>query len=172
MKNPPPRQPVDRFLKPGEFHFSQRDTRIRTLLGSCVAITLWHPQLLIGGMCHYLLPTSAGPGQRAGELDGRYADQAVRLFMRELARTGTRPEQYQVKLFGGGNQFPQLTQGATGGKVPERNIEAGQRLLADQGFRIEAQHIGGIGHRTLVFELWSGDVWLKHVTATNPGDSV
>lgn len=170
MKNPPPRQPVDIFLKPGEFHFGHRDTRIRTLLGSCVAITLWHPQLLIGGMCHYLLP-NPGAGRSLDKLDGRYADQAVQLFMRELTRTGTRPEQYQVKLFGGGNQFPLLAQGATGGKVPERNIEAGLRLLVDHGFRIEAQHVGSTGHRTLVLELWSGDVWLKHVTTTHPGDN-
>ena len=172
MKNPvsrqPPARPVEIFLNPGEFHFGHRDTRIRTLLGSCVAITLWHPQLLIGGMCHYLLP-SAGPGSSSAELDGRYADQAMLRFMRELARSGTRPEQYQVKLFGGGNQFPQLIQGAGGGKVPERNIEAGQRLLADYGFRLEAQHVGGTGHRTLLLELWSGHVWLRHVAGTASG---
>lgn len=174
MKNPTPRQPPawqhDIFLNPGEFHFGQRDTRIRTLLGSCVAITLWHPQLQIGGMCHYLLP-SAGTDRNTGELDGRYADQAMRLFMRELARTSTQPQQYQVKLFGGGSQFPRLMQSTAADGVPARNIEAGLRLLADHGFTIEAQHVGGTGHRTLVFELWCGHVWLRHVTGTTTGSS-
>ena len=44
------------FLQPGEFHFGHARTRIKTILGSCVAITMWHPILRIGGMCHYLLP--------------------------------------------------------------------------------------------------------------------
>ena len=45
------------FLQPGEFYFGEGKTRIRTLLGSCVAITLWHPRLHIGGMSHYMLPS-------------------------------------------------------------------------------------------------------------------
>jgi Chemotaxis protein; stimulates methylation of MCP proteins len=44
------------FLQPGDWYFGDRDTRIRTLLGSCIAITIWHPRLLVGGMCHFLLP--------------------------------------------------------------------------------------------------------------------
>jgi len=33
------------FLHQGEVYFGDRDTRIRTVLGSCVAITMWHPEL-------------------------------------------------------------------------------------------------------------------------------
>src|SRR5439155_18563598 len=40
------------FLQPGEWYFGDADTRIRTLLGSCVAITMWHPRRCLGGMCH------------------------------------------------------------------------------------------------------------------------
>ncbi len=36
-------------LKAGEFHFGGGPTRISTLLGSCVSITLWHPRKRIGG---------------------------------------------------------------------------------------------------------------------------
>ncbi len=43
-------------LRPGDFHFGGGHTRISTLLGSCVSITLWHPRRLIGGMCHYMMP--------------------------------------------------------------------------------------------------------------------
>jgi chemotaxis protein CheD len=34
---------------------------IRTVLGSCVSITLWHPVKRVGGMCHFLLPTRGVP---------------------------------------------------------------------------------------------------------------
>ena len=65
------------FLQPGGFYFGGGRTRISTLLGSCISITLWHPARRIGGMCHFMLPTR---GQPAGApLDGRYADEALAL---------------------------------------------------------------------------------------------
>ena len=54
MRKPP--HVIEIFLQPGDFYFGDKDTRIRTILGSCVSITLWHPTRLIGGMCHFLLP--------------------------------------------------------------------------------------------------------------------
>ncbi len=66
------------FLHPGEFHFADGETHIHTLLGSCVAITLWHPYLRIGGMCHFVLPER--PDKYNGKnLDGRYAEDAIQL---------------------------------------------------------------------------------------------
>ena len=53
-----PHDYMEYFLHPGEFQFTDDpDTRFRTLLGSCVAMTLYHPKRRIGGMSHYLLPT-------------------------------------------------------------------------------------------------------------------
>lgn len=37
-------------LAPGDVVFETRPVRLRTLLGSCVAITFWHPHRRIGGM--------------------------------------------------------------------------------------------------------------------------
>lgn len=149
------------FLQPGEFFFSDRDTRIRTILGSCVAVVLWHPRFLIGGMCHYMLP-GGRKSKRGEELDGKYADDAMLLFMQELGKTGTKPKDYIVKMFGGGNQFPGKTHAAAM-SVPDRNVEVGHELLAHHGFALKAEHLGGNGHRNVVFDVWTGDVWMKHV---------
>src|SRR5262245_20243998 len=69
-----PADVLEIFLQAGEFYFGGEKTRIRTLLGSCVAITVWHPKLRIGGMSHYMLPRSeerrvgkeCGSGEAAG----------------------------------------------------------------------------------------------------------
>lgn len=145
------------FLRPGEFHFGGGHTRIRTLLGSCVSITLWHPLRHIGGMCHYMLPSR--PSRPADALDGRYADEAMALFDREIRRSGTRASEYQAKIFGGGNMFPNRAAGA-GLEIGQRNIEMAHSLLAERKIPIVAEHLGGDGHRKLVFDLWSGDAWL------------
>lgn len=52
---------LDIFLQPGEWYFGEGNTRVRTTLGSCVAIVLWHPVRRIGGMCHYMLPSRGRP---------------------------------------------------------------------------------------------------------------
>lgn len=154
------RQVIDIFLAPGEFFFGDQDTRIRTVLGSCVALTLWHPARLIGGMCHYMLPSRGL--KRGSELDGRYGDEAVQLFLNEVKRYRSHPSEYEVKLFGGGNMFPHAHRHG-GLDVGGRNIELGLQMLQQHRFRLKARHMAGAGHRNVVFEVWSGDVWLKHV---------
>lgn len=153
------RQVIDIFLRPGELYFGDQDTRIRTILGSCVAITLWNPQRRIGGMCHFMLP-SRGASHGAA-LDGRYGDEAIHLLLREIRRTRSAPGEYEAKVFGGGNMFPNMRhQGAL--HVGRRNIETSLRWQQHHKFRIKARHLAGHGHRNILFDLWSGDVWVKH----------
>lgn len=152
---------TDIFLQPGECYFGDQETRIRTILGSCVAITLWHPRLRVGGMCHYLLPKCQGP--HCGKtLDGRYAHDAIKLLVNELQKTGCKPRDFEAKIFGGGNQFPNII-GHSPSDVSTKNIDSGRSLLKQHGFNIKAEHLGGTGHRSLIFDLRSGEVWLKHV---------
>lgn len=149
------------FLQPGEFYFGEEKTRIRTLLGSCVAIALWHPRLKLGGMCHYMLPQRS---QRMKDqaLDGRYADEVMLMFHRELQRTRTRPGEYEVKIFGGGHMFAQAHKSRRHVDISDRNVEVGRQLIVQHGFRIAAEDLGGEGHRNVILDLWSGDVWVKH----------
>lgn len=144
------------FLQPGEFYFGGAATRIRTLLGSCVAITLWHPSRMIGGMCHYMLPCRQKPG---GPLDGKYADEAMALFLRETAHHHTRPEEYQVKLFGGGTMFPGYSEETS---VAHSNINAARMLVTQHHLRLSAEDLGRNGHRDVIFDISSGDVWVRH----------
>lgn len=161
---------IDIFLQPGEFYFGDKETRIRTLLGSCVAITIWHPRLRIGGMCHYLLPMCHSKNSQS-EPDGRYADDAMALFMLELKKTGSWPTDYEVKMFGGGDQFPaQFKSGPI--SVPDKNINFGLSLLKQHGFTVKAKHLGGTGYRNVIFDVWSGHVWVKHVTNPEKGAKV
>lgn len=144
------------ILRPGDFHFGGGHTRISTLLGSCISITLWHPRKRIGGMCHYMMTARNRPPDAA--LDGRYAGEAYELFLRHVKAAGTRPSEYQAKLFGGANMFT----GSAGGRmeIGARNIDYGRQLLAADHVALIAEHVAGSGRRKLHFDLWSGDVWL------------
>lgn len=144
-------------LFPGDFCFESGHVRLRTLLGSCVAITVWHPARQHGGMCHFMFP---GAGAHAS--DSRYARDAMAMFCRALKDEGTRPQDYQVKLFGGGMTpvpcheavRPSLSAGC-------RNVAEARSMLRERGFHIYAEDVGGAGYRKVLFDLWSGDTWLK-----------
>jgi chemotaxis protein CheD len=155
-------RPLDLILEPGQFYFGGAHLRIGTLLGSCVAVTMWHPQIRIGGMCHYLLPTRGGQPVLDDEpLDGRYGDEALAMFMREIDQVGTSPSDYQAKLFGGGNQFASA-HARHPIDVPTRNVDAGLRMLTGYGLHVVAKHVGGSGPRQVVLDLATGHVWVRH----------
>ena len=157
-----PAHVIEIFLQPGDFYFGDANTRIRTILGSCVAGTMWHPTRLIGGMCHYMLPSRAGAA--ADSLDGRYADEALQMFLHEIRAAKTRPDEYRIKLFGAGNMFPGVKNKGThksGPNVPDKNRAIAYTLVEKHGFKIDAEDMGGDGHREVIFDIWSGDDWVK-----------
>lgn len=158
-------------LNPGEFCFTDSAVVIYTLLGSCVSITLWHPKHKIGGMCHYMLP---GRGRRGAdgstELDGRYADEALHMFRYEVDRRGTKPWEYEVNMFGGGNQFPNIASSAPL-RVSQDNVVVGLRLIKEHGFTLRSRHLGGVGYRRLSFDVSTGAVRLSFGNGASAGTS-
>ena len=158
---------ADVFLHPGDYHFGDDGTRIHTVLGSCVSITAWHSARRIGGMCHYMLP-GRRPGC-PGPPDPRYADGAIELFLRDVRRANTTPSQYEVKMFGGGEQFPELSNSAPL-EVARHNIAAGMALLERHGFVLTVCDLGGTGARRLIFDISTGDVWLRALDRSRGGD--
>lgn len=149
--------PSEVFLHPGDFHFCHAPGRIGTLLGSCVSVTVWHPQHHSGGMCHILLPGRQRPP--GSPPDGHYADEAIERFILELRLRNLAPSACQVKLFGGSKMFSGA--GAAGMNIGKRNIEATRQALNTHGFHVMTEHVGGTARRRLFFDLSSGHVWLS-----------
>ena len=160
----------DVFLQPGEMHFGGANTRIRTLLGSCVALSVWHPIKRLGGLSHCLLPSSGRPGAQV-DFDGHYVDEAVPWLMREITRRGTRPEDYEIKLFGGGNMF-RRTGAENYSDIGGKNVEMTELLLKRLGLSIRVRDVGGQVSRTLIFEVATGYVWVRRgaVESVTPND--
>ena len=163
----PGKSQIDIFLLPGEYFAGGSQYRIRTLLGSCVSITLWHPQARVGAMSHYLLAQhggKAGQGQR--QLSARYGEDALCLMQAELHRMGVPPRECEAKVFGGGDMFPHL---GKKNSVGRKNGNAAHALLVEQGIAVVSQSLYGSGHRQIIFNVSSGYVWSRQV---NPEDIV
>lgn len=164
-----PEHLLEIFLQPGDFFWGDESTRIRTILGSCISICMWHPQKKIGGMCHFMLPSRGinSTVKSGNALDGRYAEEAWKLFEKEIFRAKTKPTEYQVKLFGGANMFPNISAERTQKDkirrldMGERNIEITRLIVKTNRLNVVSESLGGNNSRRIHFDLWSGNVWLK-----------
>lgn len=151
----------DVFLSPGDVYFGTRKTRISTVLGSCVSLTVWHPLLHMGGMCHFMLPERMG-GSSSARQDGRYASEAVALLFADMRKVNRDPGEFHVRLFGGANMFPDIYYDAESESIGARNVRAGRHLIAHYGMRSVSEDVAGSAHRHIVFDVWSGEVSLCH----------
>jgi chemotaxis protein CheD len=144
-------------LMPGQMHFGPHAATLRTLLGSCLSVTLWHPERRLGGMCHFLLPTRTRAPQEP--MDGRYGDEALETMVKLLRATGTDPKDYQAHLYGGADTMPEGS--ALKFNVGERNIEQGFNLVDRYGFQIQGVDVGEDVPRTVVLTLATGEVDMR-----------
>lgn len=151
------------ILHAGDYCFDEAGTHVHTLLGSCVSITLWHPKLKVGGMCHYALPYH--PDDVNNELNPRFADDCMQLFNRSVRRYGTVIADYQVKIFGGGNMYEKQSKDDINDverlPVGDKNVIAAYELLQKEGAQILVAHVGEFGYRRVIFDISSGDVWVR-----------
>jgi chemotaxis protein CheD len=148
------------FLQPGEYYVGDASHRIRTILGSCVSITLWHRQKLVGAMSHFLLATRATA--HSGDFDARYGDEALELMLRELAVLGVAAGECEAKLFGGGNMFPEHPRSKET-SIGLANGEAAREFLRLRGIRVTSESLYGVGHRQVIFDIGTGHVWSRQV---------
>jgi chemotaxis protein CheD len=149
------------FLHPGDFVFAEPGTHVHTLLGSCIAICLWHPVLHIGGMCHFVLPSRPKNELKPAEPDGRYGEEAMEMFDMAIKLHQTKYSDYQAKIFGGANMFAKKLNPSEE-LIGEKNATKAMQLLMERKVDINVVHVGEQGHRRIVLDVSTGDVWVKY----------
>lgn len=136
-------------LHPGDVACGERDDRLETLLGSCVAIILTDPRRTIGAMCHVVYSMSAPHG---GRHDARYGDIALRTMQGMLRGRGIEPRLCQAWVFGGGNMFPH----SSAPDVGSRNIDWALGALERDGMEVLLVDVGGAQYRRLAWTIGPG----------------
>lgn len=144
------------FLKPGEVVVAHEPALVSSVLGSCVAITLFSPSLRIGAICHAMLPDSGGRDD-----DLRYVDNAVRYIYRKMRERGA--TDLVVKLFGGAQVLDVGSYDSARTTVGEQNVLRSEEMLAALGLVIAARDTGGLQGRKLYFCTRDGAVYLHRM---------
>lgn len=152
------------FLHTGDAYIGVRPTIVSTVLGSCVAISMFSPRKRQGVICHAFLPSRSeikDVNEPSIQIC-RYVDTAVDHLLKSMRRLGVRKNELQVKLFGGssGLTSSQVRPSSALG-IGSRNIEAALVNLEAKGLKPLSMDVGGNLGRKLLFSTYTGDVWIK-----------
>lgn len=127
--------------------------QIRSVLGSCVGVTLVDRRAKIGGMVHVILPDSS---EGSGD-PGKFADTAVELLLESMLNAGATRGRICAKIAGGAQMFGAASQNGLG----ERNISAVKKRLNKYMIPINAEDCGGQKGRKITLDPTNGDLQVQ-----------
>ena len=141
----------------GQFTVANSPALLRSVLGSCVGVVLYHPRKRVGALAHVVLPDSAGRGGQPG----RFADMAIPHALRLMEEQGAHPGGVIAKIVGGASMF--------GGEGPVQigrsNIEAVEKALHQANIPIKARHVGEAKGRRITLDCDTGELIVEVVGA-------
>jgi chemotaxis protein CheD len=149
----------------GQWAVAGSPSKIRTLLGSCVGVVLYHRDARVGGLAHVVLPRSRG----AVDHPGKYADTAIPALIADLDRAlrGKAAGRLVAKLAGGASMFTLGgSASATGSASPALNVgrmnqEAVEQILAALRIPIVARDLGGETGRHVTLDTATGLIVIR-----------
>jgi chemotaxis protein CheD len=122
----------------------------RSVVGSCIALTLYHRHTGLGALGHIVLPKSEGRGGPPG----KFVDTAIPYMIQTLGEEGAASSGLVAKICGGAAMFG--PKGAM--QIGANNIEAITELLAEERISIGGVHFGGEKGRRVTFDCETGKV--------------
>ncbi len=152
-------------MKPGELLVTREPRWVITVLGSCVAVTMFSQRFGLAAMCHAMLPRPRGR-ERPAKNDPdqfRFLSLAVPAMLDRFHQAGVPAEEIEVKMFGGGNVIHYDEAAAEDHWIGTANIQAARELLREARLTLRAENVGGAGGRKIVFNTRDGEVLHKHL---------
>lgn len=140
-------------IRMGEMAVARDGNVLRTLLGSCVGVSLYDRRLRVGGLAHIVLPHSRSKKDRAG----KFVDTAIPELVRKIEHIADEPVRLAARFAGGASMFSQ----AVSANIGQKNVEACEQLLRDLRIPILARDCGGEKGRRMTFDTSSGRVRIE-----------
>ncbi len=130
----------------------KEDLLITHALGSCLGLTVYDPEIQIGGLLHAMLPLSKINREKAQTNPYMFVDTGVLSLLETLYEMGEKKSRLVVKASGCGNPMGRNETF----KIGERNYTVLKELLWKNNILLEAEDIGGTKSRTVNFDISSG----------------
>lgn len=144
------------FLLPGEYCITKKPTLISTLLGSCVAVSLFNKKLKFGGLNHFMLPKM--PDQAATST--KYGDYSTEMLIKFMKKGDPYLSNIEAMMFGGGHVVGHLS---NGGDIANANIQIAREVLKKHDIKIIKDDTGGNNGRKIYYQSWDNQIKIKKI---------
>ncbi len=128
-------------------------------LGSCIALAVWDPRAMVGGLAHFMLPS--GPANNCSPV--KFIDTGLDTFLTAMEAKGAVLSRSLLKAAGAAAM---LTIGG-GLAIGKRNAESMQSALADRGLSLAACALGGNAGRTVQLDVATGRLLIKSLSSVS-----
>ena len=120
-------------------------------IGSCVVIIAYDARRNIGSLAHFMLPGRA-PAKKTIEKT-KYAADAIDAIVSRMARLGSKKDDIEAVLVGGGNILNREDD-----TICQANIESATQILKEKNIPVRAQAVGGTARRSVALGVERGIV--------------
>lgn len=127
-------------------------------LGSCIAVIAHDPVRKVGGMIHYMLPSSSTSPEKAAARPFMFADTGIPLLFAGLYKLGCDKGSLVVKVAGGGALYDDNGMFEIG----KRNYAMMRKLFWKNNVIITAEDVGGAKSRTARLFVATGRCTITH----------
>ena len=136
----------------------QRTTLVTYSLGSCIGVTIWDPEVHVGGMLHYMLPESSLSPEKAKANPPMFADTGIPVLFRAAYQLGAVKKRLIVKVAGGS----QLLDDNGTFNIGKRNYVMLRKIFWKNGVLIDGEDVGGSISRTVRLDVNTGRVTVRN----------
>jgi len=133
------------------------DVLVTYSLGSCIGLTLYDPDMQIGGMVHCMLPLSRIDPAKAAQTPGMFIDSGVVQLIQSVLDLGAHKRSLIAKVAGAAK----LLDESGVFNIGERNYVVLRKILWKNNILIAAEETGGTIARTLCLYLDTGRTTIK-----------
>ncbi len=136
---------------------NREDILVTYALGSCIAVVVYDPVAVVGGMLHFMLPDSSLDKRKAEEVPAMFADTGIPLLFKTCYQMGAEKKRMKVKIVGGAS----ILNDDNYFRIGQKNITAVRRIFWKNNVLIEGEDTGETYNRTVRLRMMDGKCFVR-----------
>jgi chemotaxis protein CheD len=153
------------IIHPGEICFSENEIVISTVLGSCLAISMFSRTIKYAGISHCQLPACNSRGIDCNNCPDpfKYVDCTITQMLKKFEQRQIDRKDIEIKIFGGADVLDSPSVPKRGETIGAQNINSALKTLSANNLSIAASDVGGKQGRKLFFLTETGEIYLNRI---------
>lgn len=153
------------YLHPGEIFFGREQVLVSTVLGSCLAITMFCETNRFSGISHCIMPKCTQGNSLCSQCAEpyKYVDCTIIKMLEIFNSKNIKNEDIEIKMFGGADVLKPINKLKNISSVGDQNIKSALNMLDKLKLKLVSKDVGGKLGRKIIYRVNTGEVYLKRL---------